>query len=66
MIWLTSNSISSKPRLNRRCQKKAVYELGCCFDAMGKEAVEKFKLVYSAGVSFEIFDKVAFLNQGQS
>ena len=51
-------------------KKEAIYELGCCLDAMGKkeEAIEEFKLVYSADISFrDIADKInAFYNQGQS
>ncbi len=42
-------------------KKEAIYELGCCFEAMGKreEAIEEFKLVYSADISFkDVADKI--------
>jgi len=35
--------------------------LGCCFEAMGKkeEAIEEFKIVYSADISFrDVADKI--------
>ena len=42
-------------------KKEAVYELGCCFEAMGKtdEAMEEFKSVYSADTTFrDVSDKI--------
>ena len=35
-------------------KKEAIYELGCCFEQMGKteKAIEEFKLIYSADISF--------------
>jgi tetratricopeptide (TPR) repeat protein len=42
-------------------KKDAIYQLGCCFEAMGKkeEAIEEFKIVYSADISFrDVADKI--------
>ena len=48
-------------------KKDAVYQLGCCYESMGKpeEAIEEFKAVYSADISFrDVADKInAFYNQ---
>ena len=35
-------------------KKEAIYELGCCFEAMGspEKAIDEYKLVYSADISF--------------
>ena len=47
-------------------RKEAIYELGCYMNAMGKkkeEAIEKFKLVYSADISFrDIAEKSTHFN----
>jgi tetratricopeptide (TPR) repeat protein len=42
-------------------KKDAVYQLGCCYESMGKpeEAIEEFKAVYSADISFrDVADKI--------
>jgi len=42
-------------------KKDAVYQLGCCYESMGKteEAIEEFKTVYSADISFrDVADKI--------
>ena len=42
-------------------KKDAVYQLGCCFEKMGhaEQAIEEFKLVYSADISFrDVADKI--------
>jgi len=48
-------------------KKNAIYELGCCFEAMGQneKAIEEFKLVYSADISFlDVSSKInAFYEQ---
>jgi hypothetical protein len=48
-------------------KKDAIYELGCCFESMGKQdnAIEEFKVVYSADISFrDVADKInAFYSQ---
>ncbi|OUU24085.1 MAG: hypothetical protein CBC04_09015 [Verrucomicrobia bacterium TMED44] len=48
-------------------KKEAIYELGCCYESMqkGEEAMEEFKLVYSADISFrDVADKInAFYNK---
>jgi hypothetical protein len=48
-------------------KKDAIYELGCCFESMGKQdnAIEEFKIVYSADISFrDVADKInAFYSQ---
>lgn len=48
-------------------KKEAIYELGCCFEAMGspEKAIEEYKLVYSADISFrDVSQKInAFYEQ---
>ena len=42
-------------------KKNAVYQLGCCYESMGdaEQAIEEFKLVYSADISFrDVADKI--------
>lgn len=42
-------------------KKDTIYELGCCFESMGKQdkAIEEFKIVYSADISFrDVSDKI--------
>ena len=42
-------------------KKDAVYQLGCCYESMGKpeDAIEEFKAVYSADISFrDVADKI--------
>jgi Flp pilus assembly protein TadD len=42
-------------------KKDTIYELGCCFESMGKQdkAIEEFKIVYSADISFrDVADKI--------
>ncbi len=42
-------------------KKEAIYELGCCYESMGKKekAIEEYKLVYSADISFrDVADKI--------
>ena len=51
-------------------KKQAVYELGCCLEAMEKHdaAIEEFKLVYSADISYrDVSQKIdAFYSSKQS
>ncbi len=48
-------------------KKEAIYELGCCFEAMGspEKAIDEYKLVYSADISFrDVSEKInAFYEQ---
>ena len=47
-------------------KKDAVYQLGCCYESMGKteEAIEEFKAVYSADISFrDVADKLTLFTQ---
>jgi tetratricopeptide (TPR) repeat protein len=48
-------------------KKNAIYELGCCFEAMGKKekAIAEYKLVYSTDITFrDVSDKInAFYEQ---
>ena len=47
-------------------KKDAVYQLGCCYESMGKteEAIEEFKAVYSADISFrDVADKINAFTQ---
>ena len=42
-------------------KKDAVYELGCCFEAMEQteKAIEEFKHIYSSDISFrDVADKI--------
>jgi hypothetical protein len=48
-------------------KKEAIYELGCCFEQMGKteRAIEEFKLIYSADISFrDVADKINIYYSG--
>jgi thioredoxin-like negative regulator of GroEL len=61
------NLLKSEIQIMDDRKKEAIYELGCCFESMdkGSEAMEEFKLVYSADISFrDVADKInAFYNQ---
>ena len=61
------NLLKSEIQIMDDRKKEAIYELGCCFASMNKteEAMEEFKLVYSADISFrDVADKInAFYNQ---
>ncbi len=61
------NVLKSEIQIMDDRKKEAIYELGCCFESMdkGAEAMEEFKLVYSADISFrDVADKInAFYNQ---
>jgi thioredoxin-like negative regulator of GroEL len=61
------NLLKSEIQIMDDRKKEAIYELGCCFESMdkGPEAMEEFKLVYSADISFrDVADKInAFYNQ---
>ena len=64
------NVLKSEIQIMDDRKKEAIYELGCCFESMdkGAEAMEEFKLVYSADISFlDVADKInAFYNQTKS
>lgn len=61
------NILKSEIQIMDDRKKEAIYELGCCFESMnnGEAAMEEFKLVYSADISFrDVADKInAFYNQ---
>lgn len=61
------NLLKSEIQIMDDRKKEAIYELGCCYESMdkGAEAMEEFKLVYSADISFrDVADKInAFYNQ---
>ena len=63
------NLLKSEIQIMDERKKEAIYELGCCYESMnkGEEAMEEFKLVYSADISFkDVADKInAFYNQGK-
>ena len=64
------NLLKSEIQIMDERKKEAIYELGCCYASMNKnqEAMEEFKLVYSADISFrDVADKInAFYNQGKT
>ena len=64
------NLLKSEIQIMDERKKEAIYELGCCYASMNKnqEAMEEFKLVYSADISFrDVADKInAFYNQGKA
>ena len=64
------NLLKSEIQIMDERKKEAIYELGCCYESMNKnsEAMEEFKLVYSADISFlDVADKInAFYNQSKS
>jgi len=42
-------------------KKTAIYELGCCYEAMQmpERAIEEFKIIYSSDISFQdVADKI--------
>lgn len=63
------NLLKSEIQIMDERKKEAIYELGCCYESMnkGEEAMEEFKLVYSADISFkDVADKInAFYHQGK-
>ena len=63
------NLLKSEIQIMDERKKEAIYELGCCYESMnkGEQAMEEFKLVYSADISFkDVADKInAFYNQGK-
>lgn len=63
------NLLKSEIQIMDERKKEAIYELGCCYESMnkGEEAMDEFKLVYSADISFkDVADKInAFYNQGK-
>ena len=63
------NLLKSEIQIMDERKKEAIYELGCCYESMnkGEEAMEEFKLVYSADISFkDVADKInTFYNQGK-
>ncbi|MEC7801330.1 MAG: hypothetical protein VX609_08585 [Verrucomicrobiota bacterium] len=63
------NLLKSEIQIMDERKKEAIYELGCCYESMnkGEEAMEEFKLVYSADISFkDVADKInAFYNHGK-
>ena len=63
MIWPLNNFQLKKNEIQVMDDRKkdAIYELGCCFESMGKadKAIEEFKVVYSADISFrDVADKI--------
>ena len=55
------NTLKSEIQIMDDRKKEAVYELGCCFEEMGQteKAIEEFKLIYSADISFrDVADKI--------
>ena len=53
-------SLKSEIQVMDERKKDAVYQLGCCYESMGdaEQAIEEFKLVYSADISFrDVADK---------
>ena len=64
------NLLKSEIQIMDERKKEAIYELGCCYESMnkGEQAMEEFKLVYSADISFrDVADKInAFYNQGKA
>ena len=60
------NLLKSEIQIMDERKKEAIYELGCCYESMekGEEAMEEFKLVYSADISFrDVAEKInAFYN----
>ena len=68
MTWLSSNSrfLKSEIQVMDDRKKDAIYELGCCFEAMGKKIrlLKNFKSVYSADISFrDVADKINTFTQ---
>jgi tetratricopeptide (TPR) repeat protein len=54
-------SLKSEIQIMDDRKKEAVYELGCCYESMGKEeqAIEEFKAIYSADISFrDVAEKI--------
>ena len=54
-------SLKSEIQVMDERKKDAVYQLGCCYESMGdaEQAIEEFKLVYSADISFrDVADKI--------
>ncbi|OUU40513.1 MAG: hypothetical protein CBC16_06160 [Verrucomicrobia bacterium TMED56] len=64
------NLLKSEIQIMDDRKKETIYELGCCYEAMGKgnEAMEEFKLVYSSDISFrDVAEKInAFYNQAKT
>ena len=60
-------SLKSEIQIMDERKKDAVYQLGCCYESMGKteQAIEEFKLVYSSDISFrDVAEKInAFYSQ---
>jgi tetratricopeptide (TPR) repeat protein len=55
------NLLKSEIQIMDDRKKDAVYLLGCCYEAMGKQeqAIEEFKAVYSADISFrDVAEKI--------
>jgi Flp pilus assembly protein TadD len=61
------SSLKKEIQIMDERKKEAIYELGCCFESMGspEKAIEEYKLVYSADISFrDVSDKInAFYEQ---
>jgi len=60
-------SLKNEIQIMDERKKEAIYELGCCFESMGspEKAIEEYKLVYSADISFrDVSEKInAFYEQ---
>ena len=55
------NVLKAEIQIMDERKKEAVYELGCCFEAMeqSEKAIEEFKLIYSSDISFrDVADKI--------
>ena len=61
------NSLKNEIQIMDERKKTAIYELGCCYEAMQlpERAIEEFKIIYSADISFQdVADKInAFYDQ---
>ena len=61
------SSLKNEIQIMDERKKEAIYELGCCFESMGspEKAIEEYKLVYSADISFrDVSEKInAFYEQ---
>jgi tetratricopeptide (TPR) repeat protein len=61
------NVLKSEIQIMDDRKKEAIYELGCCFEQMGKteKAIEEFKLIYSADISFrDVAEKINLYYSG--
>jgi len=55
------NSLKNEIQIMDERKKTAIYELGCCYEAMQmpERAIEEFKIIYSSDISFQdVADKI--------